>query len=285
MNLMEYRAMKAREAEQANSLPNAEEQPNVQAEPSAVNPAESAVQTEEQTNPVSTPEGANAEAPEVPSETKTDQLPEFIEIDGKQVSLDELRNGYLRQSDYTRKTQELSRQRGEVERAKELFEQIKANPEVAQQLNYDPQQVEMERIQSEYHGLLLEKEINELSSKYEDFEAREVLNLAHERGIVNLEDAYLLNKAMRGDTPKPVATQAQTQPTTNQAVDVEAIKAELKAQLLAEMKANVDTGTIISTNGGSAPTTPSTPQLTPAQQRVAKSMKMSDAEYAKWAGK
>ena len=41
-------------------------------------------------------------------ETPEDQ---FIEIDGEQVSLTDLRNGYLRQQDYTRKTQEIAEER------------------------------------------------------------------------------------------------------------------------------------------------------------------------------
>jgi len=38
----------------------------------------------------------------------------FVEIDGEQVPLVELKKGYLRQSDYTRKTQELAEQRREL---------------------------------------------------------------------------------------------------------------------------------------------------------------------------
>ena len=38
-----------------------------------------------------------------------DDTRQSIEIDGQEVSIDELKKGYLRQSDYTRKTQELSR--------------------------------------------------------------------------------------------------------------------------------------------------------------------------------
>lgn len=36
---------------------------------------------------------------------------QFIEINWEQISLDELKKGYLRQSDYTRKTQELAKER------------------------------------------------------------------------------------------------------------------------------------------------------------------------------
>lgn len=48
-----------------------------------------------------------------------------IKIDGEEqeVRLSELRNGYQRQADYTRKTQELARQRGEVEQGQRSVQQ------------------------------------------------------------------------------------------------------------------------------------------------------------------
>lgn len=41
----------------------------------------------------------------------TPKEPEFLEIDGEKVSVDEVKLGYLRQSDYTRKTQAVAEQR------------------------------------------------------------------------------------------------------------------------------------------------------------------------------
>lgn len=49
---------------------------------------------------------AKADVVETPDETET-----YFEIDGNHVSLTELRSGYLRQSDYTRKTTEIAEQR------------------------------------------------------------------------------------------------------------------------------------------------------------------------------
>ncbi|KQY14424.1 hypothetical protein [Rhizobium sp. Root482] len=45
--------------------------------------------------------------------TEVDETPEeqFVDIDGNQISLTEIRNSYLRQQDYTRKTQEIAEQR------------------------------------------------------------------------------------------------------------------------------------------------------------------------------
>ncbi|MFD1326755.1 hypothetical protein [Mycoplana ramosa] len=58
----------------------------------------------------------HVEAPETDVDEQSadvDETPEqqFFEINGEQVSLDDLRNGYLRQQDYTRKTQEIAEQR------------------------------------------------------------------------------------------------------------------------------------------------------------------------------
>lgn len=49
---------------------------------------------------------------------KQDSEAQVFEIDGQKLTLDELKSGYLRQSDYTKKTQELAEQRKELEKMK-----------------------------------------------------------------------------------------------------------------------------------------------------------------------
>lgn len=51
-----------------------------------------------------------------------------VEVDGAQVQLNELRNGYLRHSDYTRKTQALADQRRTIEAAAKFYEDFSADP-------------------------------------------------------------------------------------------------------------------------------------------------------------
>lgn len=46
----------------------------------------------------------------------------------QQVTLDELAAGYLRQSDYTRKTQDLANQKRELETAEKLMDNLRSNP-------------------------------------------------------------------------------------------------------------------------------------------------------------
>jgi phage I-like protein len=133
----------------------------------------------------------------------------------------------------------------------------------------------MQELESELFDLRLQQEVATLSSKYADFDVNEVINFAVNREMTNLEDAYLLNKQYKGFTaPQQVNTQT-VQPTAS--VDVEALKAQIRAELQAEM----NTSTIIS-GSGQAPSTPNPIQLSDAEMRVAKKMGLSPEEYAKW---
>jgi len=60
-----------------------------------------------------------------------DSSEEFIEIDGEEVSLEELKKGYLRQSDYTRKTQEVADQRKQLEDFKNLYNDTQQKKEMS----------------------------------------------------------------------------------------------------------------------------------------------------------
>lgn len=57
----------------------------------------------------------------------TDQ-PFTVDVGGEQVTLDELRGGYMRQRDYTQKTQLLAQQRQEYEAATRLAEALRSDP-------------------------------------------------------------------------------------------------------------------------------------------------------------
>jgi hypothetical protein len=54
-----------------------------------------------------------------------------VKVDGseEQVSLEELRDGYQRQSDYTRKTQELASERKRLEQAEAIVSSLESDPE------------------------------------------------------------------------------------------------------------------------------------------------------------
>src|SRR5690606_22835815 len=65
-------------------------------------------------------EDEEGEQPEGDSQTFT--------VEGKPVSVSELKNGYLRQSDYTKKTQELAAEKEEVKNAIALWEAMRDDP-------------------------------------------------------------------------------------------------------------------------------------------------------------
>ncbi len=64
------------------------------------------------------------------------QQAQTFDVGGQQVSVDDLKAGYLRQSDYTAKTQELSTQKDSLKQTQELADYLKANPKLAQSI-YD----------------------------------------------------------------------------------------------------------------------------------------------------
>lgn len=72
---------------------------------------------------VETQEGSEeVEDPTEEPEEETEEAPQTFEVDGQEVSLDELKLGYLRQSDYTRKTQAAAEQRKAAEAQQQNYE-------------------------------------------------------------------------------------------------------------------------------------------------------------------
>lgn len=243
MNIEQYRALKAQE-ETSKAQPQVEQPttpPVVETQP-----------TVEETKPIT------------------------VEIDGKEVTIEELKNGYLRQADYTRKTQQLANQRKEVEDAVKLHEHLKNNPEILQQLQQvtdvprtlDPTQAKVIELEQKVYDMMLEREIEILQNKYPDFEVMEVLEMASQKQLTNLEDAYHLVKSSKGGV--------------QQTFDVEKIKEELRKELLKEIESNVETSSIITPNGGGVVETPDTPTLSQSEIKVAASMGMTPTEYAVW---
>lgn len=243
MNIEQYRALKAQE-EASKAQPQVEQPttpPVVETQP-----------TVEETKPIT------------------------VEIDGKEVTIEELKNGYLRQADYSRKTQQLANQRKEVEDAVKLHEHLKNNPEILQQLQQvtdvprtlDPAQAKVIELEQKVYDMMLEREIEILQNKYPDFEVMEVLEMASQKQLTNLEDAYHLVKSSKGGV--------------QQTFDVEKIKEELRKELLKEIESNVETSSIITPNGGGVVETPDTPTLSQSEIKVAASMGMTPTEYAVW---
>ena len=153
--------------------------------------------------------------------TEVPQEPAYtVKVDGEeaQVTLEELQQGYQRQADYTRKTQEIAAERDRLQQAEAIVSALEHDPEgtlqtLAHSFNVAPitgqqvsddeyaevdptqqklaeleqkiaRQEQMERVQR------VEREVSTLQEKYGEFNREELLNHALKNGIPNLEAAY-----------------------------------------------------------------------------------------------
>lgn len=132
--------------------------------------------------------------------------------DGTEVPINELEQGYLRQSDYTRKTQELAQQRADLAEAEDLMFALQNDPKAtlealqrhlvgeAEELeDLDPLELEVrehrqfiEQQRSQELQYEVENELADLEEEYGEFDWDEVLEFAIDREIPDLEAALLL---------------------------------------------------------------------------------------------
>lgn len=77
--------------------------------------------SQEQPEKDSTLEQPQTVDPSTTEQPKGSEQVETVEVNGEQVSLDELKNGYMRNSDYTRKTQDLAKTKKELEGEKNNY--------------------------------------------------------------------------------------------------------------------------------------------------------------------
>jgi len=147
-----------------------------------------------------------------------------VKIDGaeQRVSLNELQNGYQRQADYTRKTQELASERERLAQGEAIVQALEADPEGtisalagsfgvsvgnqntlssegADHEDMDPDEVRLRRIESsieEQNRALrqqnLQKEVSTLRNKYDgiDFDEKALYAHALKNKINNLDAAF-----------------------------------------------------------------------------------------------
>lgn len=280
MNIEQYREMVAQEAQQAT-----QEQQQVDSQVE-----QTTVDATTQTNEV-VPESTTTEVVTdvvVDNEPPAPTIPDVIEIDGKPIPIEELKNGYLRQSDYTKKTQEIARQREKQEVADAYYQAINSNPElaqkIAQQYNLpyvDPNQAQLIETTNKYNDLLLQQEIADLSNKHADFDARSVIEFALEHKLENLEHAYTLLSHQKGaGTSADVTTESETAPVAN--LDIKALTEEIRQSVLKELSSTVDTNSIIQSQGSGNVVVDNKPTLSEQEMRIAKNMKLSPEEYVKW---
>ena len=168
-----------------------------------------------------TMEPAAADTLDVSTEVATEPEEQFaVTVDGEQseVTLSELRDGYQRQADYTRKTQELASERQRLEQAEAIVSALEADPQGALTAlssafgiedsrqpsstdewedEPDPQEQRIASLEATVaqqtratRQTALEKEVAVLHSKYGDFDADALYRHALSNRIPNLEAAY-----------------------------------------------------------------------------------------------
>lgn len=134
--------------------------------------------------------------------------------DGTIIDLEEMERGYLRQSDYTKKTQELSRQRDELSEAGQLLAALESDPkgtlealrrhllvDEPDESDLDPMEAELkdhrEFIEQQRANALqqeVEAELGLLAEQYGEFDWNAVLEFAVSKEIPDLEAALLLHQ-------------------------------------------------------------------------------------------
>lgn len=239
---------------------------------------ETSQEAEQQTEEVAATVVPQTEEPAEEIATEEPTTPSEFDIPGVgKMTVDEiieLKKSGLRQADYTRKTQELARQREELAQAKELFDYLRANPHLieamkqAEQNPYNrtlsyaaPENELLQKLAYQQKSLEIDMKLNALKSKYGDVDEVALFQKAAE---LNTDDLEFVWKGLQAD-----------------AIDRQALIEEAKAQLKAELEANKNA---VSTTVTTTQTQPVSvePPLTEQQKRVAAAMGLTEEEYRKW---
>lgn len=218
----------------------------------------------------------------------TEEIPTDVDIEGLgKVSFDEIKEwkqGYLRQSDYTRKTQELARQREQLQNAENLFNYVNANPHLIEAMknaeggnvppvyNSTPEMQMMKQLAYNQKAMEVDMKVNQLKQKY---------------GNENVDEVALFNKAaeLKTEDLEFVYQGLKAGNVGNSDVDIEEIKRQAVEQAKNELKKELEA------NKGAVGTTIVTTQpqpietqriLTPDQKRIASAMGMTEEEYIQW---
>jgi hypothetical protein len=220
------------------------------------------------------PEGGqpNPEPTPTPEPTET-----FFEIDGEKLTpqqIKEYRQGYLRQSDYTKKTHEIANLRKEHKDALELYEYFRANPHLAQKLSeleddgakdinnvYKPQDPKLVEIDTKLKAMEINHELELIKMQDPNVDEVAILNLANEE-VMPIAKAYKLWKGENHDRILKEALAKQSQELTEQ------IK-----------KSNSSVTTLINPNDKPADVSFG---LSDVEMKMAEKLGMTYQEYKKW---
>lgn len=220
-------------------------------------------------------------------ETSTEQVdtaPEAVveepsyEVDGEKLTaaqIREFKKGSMRQSDYTRKTQELAQARKENVEALEVYNYLRDNPDIAKKLaeytpetdgkiakSVDPVSKEIQSLNVKFATMDIERQLADITSKDSDVSDLELLELANTNGW-DVKTAYNVWRGQNVD--KIIAKKL----------------AEQSKNLTKEIQSNHGiTKTLVSK--GDKPNANGSFGLSEAEQSMASKLGMTNEEYNKW---
>lgn len=183
----------------------------------------------------------NTEVTNVEPTEEVPELPSKYDIDGEEFTIDEIREwkkGNLRQSDYTKKTTELAKQRKEAEDALEVYSYLMSKPDLVKKL-YELDTDNPEEVAKVSQKLdPVAKQFNELNQKLliKDIEA-ELKEITTKDKLVN--DVELLQLA--NEMKCSVTTAYDIWKGKNLDKIVKERETELKRQIAKQTKENTDT--------------------------------------------
>ena len=190
-----------------------------------------------------------------------------VKIGEEEIEIEELKRGYMRQSDYTKKTQSIAEMKKENQIAIDALELIKSDEElmmkygekISKKKAVAPDSEEVKKLRAQLELVQLETEIVKLSAKYKDFDEVKVLTTAKEIGVTDLEFVY---KALREDKK----------------VDETELREQIKKELLSELSAP----STITMTGAGVKASANEVKITSKEATIAKAFGMSEKDYAKF---
>lgn len=208
-------------------------------------------------------------------EDTTPSTPQTYNVNGQDLTIEELQTGYMRQQDYIAQREELNALREQNKQALELVEYLRKNPNLANKLleedNVDnnavnvvnPLTERIEKLERERYVERMNNQIEMLKMKYKDFNEVDVLNKAVQMNTPDLEFVY---HGMRGAKIDDIIAQQ--------------VKEQLAKAQEDMVKNTQATRTVVGKTSDVEPTT--TYNLTQQEMRVADLMGISYEEYAKY---
>lgn len=229
---------------------------------------------------VSTPE-TTVETPITSESIETEPQVSTYDIDGEQFTIDEIREwrkGNLRQSDYTKKTQELARQRKEAKEALEVYNYLMSNQELVKKLveidtnnpleankakeKLDPIRKELEDVKTQLKIKDIDVELERITSKDKLVTDVDLLEIATKQNC-DIQTAYNI---WRGNNFDKIMAEREK---------------ELTKKITENIKKNADVTRTLITPTDKSPEV-NTYGLSETELAFAERLEMTAEEYAKY---